>query len=145
MRDRDYIDGSSADPARFFCSYSDLEETKAGMWRGIHGKARAIEAIAQAVSLLRDKGRAAAAFARVLSEWPVSCRAEFTSPGNHLAWLGQAACCLEHGVPESLTRRAWWKLTEDERAAADALATSAISTWKDSIKTPQLRLFGGAQ
>jgi hypothetical protein len=141
MRDRDFIDDSAADRRRFFCSYEELEETKAGMWRLVSGKDKSIALIASAVALLRDRQRLTVAFARVLSEWPVSCKAEFTSPGNHLAWLGQAACCLEFGAPEALTRRAWWKLTEDERETADELAASAIAQWKATVRNAQLTLF----
>lgn len=130
MRDRDYISDVpvSADSSRFWCSYLELEEYHAGMWR--HAPAtKERTMIAQSVALLRDETAFSAALSRVCSEWPVSCLAEFTSPGNHLAWLGCAACCLAHGAPESLTRRAWWKLTNQQRDTANRVASDSILSW----------------
>lgn len=133
MRDRDYIteDPTRSDRRRFWCAYTDLEEYHAGMWKTVHGEEPQLRMIAKAVSVLGFEARFAAALSCVLERWPVSCLAEFTSPGNHLAWLGQAACCIDAGVPESLTRRAWWKLTEDEREKANAVARSAVSEWRN--------------
>jgi hypothetical protein len=117
------------EPDRFYCRYDQLEEFHAGMWRAVTSEAQSITLMALAVRLLRDTERFAAALDRVLREWPLSCRAEFTRDGNRLAWFGQAACCIVHGVPESLTRRAWWKLSEPERAAANAIAAVALTRW----------------
>lgn len=141
MRDRDPIDGKSVDKERFWCPYSDLEEFHAGMWKTVSAEGEQDKLIALAVSLLRNPARFSAALDRVLGEWPTSCKAEFTSPGNHLAWLGQASCCIEHGVPESLTRRAWWKLLECERGTADKLAASAVSRWASNVQSRQLSIF----
>lgn len=140
MRDRDYINGNEPDRRRFYCPYEALEETAAGMWRPVSSESRVTELIARSVALLRDPQRFAAAIERVMVEWPISCKAEFTSTGHHVAWLGQAACCLDHGSPEALTRRAWWKLTQEERDNADRLAIEAIARWKTTVSGSQLRL-----
>lgn len=92
------------------------------------------------MALLRSEDRFTAAVLRVITEWPTSCKAEFTSPGMHLAWLGCAACCIEEGVPEDLTRRAWWKLTEEERLAANRVAMGAILGWGGAVRHRQLEL-----
>jgi hypothetical protein len=133
MRERDSITDTpkAADARRFWCAYTALEEYHAGMWRRISGEEAQLRAVAAAVALLRDRARFAQAILRVLVEWPTSCRAEFTSPGNHLAWLGQAACCLAVGVPEDLTRRAWWKLSEEDREAANIIARKALEVWRE--------------
>ena len=133
MRDRDYITDTprDADARRFWCPYTALEEFHAGLWHRVSGAPAQERLMGIAVALLRDKARFAGAVLRVLVEWPVSCKAEFTSPGNHLAWIGQAACCLETGVPEDLTRRAWWKLTEAEREAANEVARKALEVWRE--------------
>jgi hypothetical protein len=131
MRDRDLISDKQADPRRFWCAYTDLEEYHAGMWKPVSSEDRQLSMIAKAVALLRSPERFCEALKRVLDEWPISCLAEFTSPGNHLAWMGQAACCLVDGVPESLTRRAWWKLAEKERETANQIARDAHLYWKN--------------
>ena len=123
------IDSKPIDSRRYYCAYTELEEWRAGMWKRTGGEPEKLRAIAGAVSLLRSPERFAAALERVLAEWPTSCRAELTARGNHLAWMGAAACCLTLGVPEDLTRRAWWKLSEAERGAADDLARRAIARY----------------
>lgn len=122
--------GRPPEPGRHYVDYRDLEEFHAGMWRRQSGEAAQLNLVALAARLLRDPERFRAALAKVLREWPTSCRAELTRRGNHLAWLGQAACCVVHGVPEDLTRRAWWKLTEAERAVADSVAREAEASWR---------------
>jgi len=126
--DRDAIDYGRRERGRIYVPYDKLEEYAAGMWRKPR-RSEVVPLMAEAVALLRDDLLFATALQRVLSEWPVSCVAEMTRPGNHLAWLGAAACCLVHGCPESLTRRAWWKLTECERSSANAVARDAELTW----------------
>ena len=141
MRDRDLIGGSAVDTRRFWCAYTDLEEYHAGMWKPISHKETQSKMVAQSVALLRSQKRFTRVSREVLDEWPMSCKAEFTSPGNHLAWLGCAACCFDSGVPEDLTRRAWWKLTDGERTTANSVARSAITRWINDNTVGQLVLF----
>jgi len=49
---------------------------------------------------------------------------------NRQAWLGQAACCFSHGAPEYLTKIAWNNLTDEQRAAANAVADAVIADWE---------------
>jgi hypothetical protein len=123
--------GRPPEPGRHYADYRDLEEYHAGMWRRVSSEASQLNLMALALRLLRDPDRFRAALAKVLRDWPVSCRVELTRRGNHLAWFGQAACCLAHGVPEDLTRRAWWKLTPAEQRAADELARAAEASWRE--------------
>ncbi len=149
MRDRDTIkDGhNTLDGRRFWCSYLELEEYHAGMWHKVSGVRAQTDLMARAVALLRSPERFTVATSKVIDEWPVSCRAEFTGPGNHVAWMGQAACCLVDGVPEELTRRGWWKLSDREMLDANAIARSAITDWmvshEQSFSGAQIRLFEG--
>lgn len=131
-RERDMIGVKAPDRGRFYCHYEQLEDYKAGMWRRVSSESSKLTLIALAVSLLRDAERFRAALAKVLRDWPTSCRVELTRSGRHLAWLGAAACCLQHGVPEELTRRAWWKLTDGERLQADECAAEAESCWREA-------------
>jgi hypothetical protein len=130
MRDRDLIDGTPADPRRFWCSYIDLEEYHAGMWRSFSKKSE-LELIAKSVALLRSSRRFGVALDRVLSEWPTSCRAEFTSPGNHLAWLAHAAASLVRNIPEEFMRLAYWELSLTDRERADRDAIEIAAEWRD--------------
>jgi len=129
--ERDLIGpGRAPERGRYYADYRELEEYEAGMWRRASGEAHQLNLIALAVRLLRDPDRFRDALARVLHEWPTSCKAELTRRGNHYAWFGAAACCITHGVPEHLTRRAWWKLTDAQRLAADECAAEAEACWR---------------
>lgn len=137
-RNREDIYNGRLERGRFYVAYDRLEEFHAGMWRRVSGEAEILSLMARAVRLLRDSDAFRGAVGRVLVEWPLSCRSEFTRSGSHVAWLGQAACCLVGGVPESLTRRAWWKLTPDEQDRANAVADTAERAY---LASRQLSMF----
>ena len=68
---------------------------------------------------------------KVTREWPVSCEHNLTCVNmNRQAWVGHAACCLAIGCPEQITRRAWARLTEDQRVRANRKAQRAIELWE---------------
>lgn len=90
----------------------------------------------QAVKLytefLRDTPRFAAALVRVLAEWPKSCEHYLSNEKmNRIAWLGQAAMCIETGVP-SVFRGGFNKLTEAEQRTANATALVALNRWLEA-------------
>lgn len=124
------IDFERVQPGRVYFHYLDLEEYHAGFWKSVYNRDIKARLTATSVKILRDRDIFSGAVQRVIKEWPNSCLAEFTAPGNHRAWLGQAACCLVAGVPENLTRLAWWKLTEVQRIAANDIAEIAIRDWR---------------
>jgi hypothetical protein len=71
----------------------------------------------------------------VIKEWPVSCEHNLTNLSlNRKAWLGHAACCIEHGWPEYLVRRAWGMLSEQQRFHANNFAQSVIDSWEINYK-----------
>lgn len=139
---RDAIDTGRKDRGRVYFAYDQLEEYHAGMWRPVHTDREQVRLMGLAVTLLRCTRSLDVAMRRVVAEWPRSCESEFTRAGNHAAWLGQAACCLVCGVPEGLTRRAWWKLTGVEQASANAVAAAVESAWVGRVA--QLALWGAS-
>lgn len=135
-RERDFIGDKELEPGRFYAAYNETEEFHAGMWRTVGSETEALRLIGQSVALFRDGTRFQVAVDRVMAEWPVSCRVEFTRYGNQRAWLGQAACCLACGASESCSRRAWWKLTDAERTEANRIADGAIGAWHRKHAAP---------
>jgi len=81
---------------------------------------------------LQDIPRFHAALERVLSEWPISCEHFLSNRNfNRIAWLGQAAMCIETGVP--CIHRAGFKLmTEKECHAANMKAKEFLDLWRRS-------------
>lgn len=121
-RNREDIYAGRLERGRFYVAYDRLEEFHAGFWRRVSSEAETMRLMGKAIRILRDPVAFRAALERTLVEWPLSCRSEFTRAGSHVAWLGQAACCIAGGVPEGVTRRAWWKLAPEEQGRANATA-----------------------
>jgi hypothetical protein len=78
---------------------------------------------------LADIPRFDAAMARVLSEWPLSCAHFLTKTGfNRVAWLGQAAMCMDGGISRK-HRGGFMLLTTEQQQAANAAAERVLNGW----------------
>jgi len=66
---------------------------------------------------------------RVLAEWVNSCEHYLTNEKmNRIAWLGQAAMCIETGIPARFCG-GYNLLTDEEKHAADAKALEYLNKW----------------
>lgn len=71
------------------------------------------------------------AMLEVITAWPKSAEHNLTATNmNRLAWVGHAAACFAHGIPEDVTREAWGMLSEEQRIAADKKAEIAVQEWE---------------
>lgn len=81
-------------------------------------------------TVLAHPDRFRQAIARVFSEWPNSCEQFLTNTDmNRVAWLGQAAVCIETGVGREY-RTSFYELTDEEQIAANKIAAEAIVMWE---------------
>jgi hypothetical protein len=79
--------------------------------------------------LLRDIPRFESALAQVLTEWPRSCEHYLSNENmNRIAWLGQAAMCVAHGVSHRF-RGGFNLLSADEKQAANEAALRYLNRW----------------
>lgn len=116
---------------RVFHHYKLCEEYNSNMWRVIPIDQRP-NAIDSSANLMIDAALFELACKRAIDEWPYSSEAALTaSTMNHQAWIGHAACALNHGAPEDLTRLGWRTLTEQQQDDANAAADRAIAYWKE--------------
>jgi len=128
---------------RYHCHYEQLEEYKNGLWRRRSGASRRA-AISEARRFMMDTGRFSEAMSRVCTEWENSCKVNFTTPSvNPIAWLGQAAVCIETSVPEECTRAAWSELPFEVQQIANSHARRHLNEWRRKI-IDQGDLFSGA-
>jgi hypothetical protein len=119
---------------RVYHHYLNQEEFHSVMWRQIPVDQREAASIASR-DLMIDADRFELACVRAINEWPKSAEANFTaSVINHQAWLGHAACCLNHGASEDLTRLGWRMLSQVQQDAANAAADRAIAYWENSYE-----------
>lgn len=78
---------------------------------------------------LADLDRFRSALQVVTSEWKHSCEHYLTNERmNRIAWLGQASVAQALNLP-SCCRGGYHKLTQDQKAAADALALEYLNRW----------------
>lgn len=98
------------------------------------------EAMQEYAKFLRDIPRFRAALWRVISGWKNSCEHYLSNENmNRIAWLGQAAMCIDSGIPSSF-RSGYNLLTEDEQREADEVALEYLNSWLDSKNEYQLTL-----
>jgi len=73
----------------------------------------------------------AIAMRKVIEHWPIASRVNLSDiRSNRRSWLGQAACCIESGIPEHITRMAWNALTNDQKDNANNVAKEVILLWE---------------
>lgn len=107
--------------------YTAWEDYRAGMYDRSRGGADDVDS---AFELLTDPEAFAAAAAAMLAEWTTAAEHWLTRPGakSH-SWIGAATCMHAERVPEHCVRKAWWLLTEDQKAAANDVADRARTAW----------------
>lgn len=116
---------------RVFHRWERCEEYKSNMWKviPIHERDDAQE---NSRNFMIEHDAFEIACMRVVDEWPFSCEAALSaSTMNHQAWIGHAACALNHGAPEDITRLAWRTLSQEQQDLANAAADRAISCWRE--------------
>jgi len=78
---------------------------------------------------LRDIHRFKRALNRVKKEWPLSCEQFLSNESiNRIAWLGQAAMCIDTGVPRKY-RAGFMLLSAQEQEAANRTAQECLAEW----------------
>lgn len=105
-----------------------LEE--APMW-GSSNATRQDEMVDSCVNLFREYDMFEQACRNVLKEWPNSSLHNLSARVlNRIAWMGQAAQCVNHGAVEYETRTAWRLLDNEEREKCNRIAFNVIEEWE---------------
>lgn len=115
---------------RIFHTWDEWECYPAGFYDPKPPKGLTIEeAKAAYTDFLRDGQRFGNAVMRLIKEWPNSCEHYLTNERmNRIAWIGQAAMCLETGVSKFFCG-GFFKLSKDEQDAADFIALCGLNFW----------------
>lgn len=68
----------------------------------------------------------------VLNNWPISSDVNLSNVNrNRQAWIGQASCCYELGVPEFITKWAWRTMELNNQKEANQTANKIIKLWEE--------------
>jgi hypothetical protein len=90
------------------------------------------EAVTEYRDFLSDIPRFKNAMERVVAEWKNSSEHYLSNENmNRVAWLGQAAICIETRIPAAY-RAGYNLLTEDQKLAADTAALECLNRWLEA-------------
>ena len=116
-------------PTRIYHPYWEWECYKAGFYNtsvSIEDDA----AKAMYAAFLSDSDKFNAALDRVFKEWPRSCEHFLTNTSmNRVAWLGQAAMCIETGIPSKF-KGGFKLLSAEDQEIADNVALKRLKEWE---------------
>lgn len=117
------------DPGRIFHVHQKWECYKAGFYNSSHPTMSKEECENAYAKFLKDKYAFRKGLRRVIKEWKYSCEHYLTNVSmNRIAWLGQAAVCIERGIPSDF-RGGFHLLSEQEQKEANELALVYLNKW----------------
>jgi hypothetical protein len=121
--------GNTNDPERIFHTFEKWECQKSGFYLSKSTNHSNEEAEKEFISLLSTTERFEKALNRVITEWKFSCEHYLTNKAmNRIAWLGQAAVCIETGIPSSYSG-AWFDIPKETQNEANNTALKYLNKW----------------
>jgi hypothetical protein len=117
---------------RVYHNHLKCEEYNTNMWKSCNIKQITILKN-QSIELLSNPDALYDSMFQVINNWIYSCENNLTaSTINHQAWLGAAACAINHNCPEDITKLAWRNLTESQQYEANLIADKIITIWSNN-------------
>ena len=98
------------------------------------------------IKILGNKKQCERTMKRVLTEWKYAPETNLLSDVtfqyvSDRAWLGAACCNIEIKATVSEVRNGWWRLTDEQRDAANMIADRLIEEYRNQFFDHQLSLF----
>lgn len=110
-----------------FYNYKLWEDQKAGMYKKLQ-KDKEEFYVVMAINLMNSTEEWGKYMLDVIEEWEFSCKQNLTNNSqNKIAWIGQAACCLACGIPDYITKKVWWSLSDETQEKANKKAQEALN------------------
>lgn len=125
---------------RIYHPYWLWEDYKAGFYENISGEQKK-EMISKVLELFNSESLTKEFMNKVITDWKYSCEHNLTNESlNKIAYIGQGACCIYAGVPNTITMEAWSLLDKEIQNRANNIAEKTIETWTNENKRIQLCL-----
>lgn len=116
---------------QIFHSYEKWECYENGMYKSVCFMDEH-EMIKDCMSLLSCPEWLYESMSMTTHSWFYSCEHFLSNKArNRQAYLGQAACCLIHGAPEYITKKAWGILSPYEQQKANEVADEVLKVWEE--------------
>lgn len=114
---------------RIFHSWDKWEDYQNGFYENCSG-AEKTEKINKVIEMFNSPELTRQNMFAIVNNWTYSCEHNLTNPSlNKIAYIGQAACCLYAGIPNSVTMEAWSLLSKEVQERANADAQEALDLW----------------
>lgn len=116
------------------------EDFKCGFYDNISGDKKK-ELSKKVVEMFNSPEKTKHYMMKVINDWKYSCEHNLTNDSlNKIAYLGQGACCLYAGIPNSITMESWSLLTKEVQNESDRIAKEVLTIWENKNKNIQLCL-----
>lgn len=124
---------------QIFVPYWEWEDWINGMWKTGND-----EQLQPAIDFTGNWERYGNSMGEVMLAWPRTMLNSMTNQSiNRRAFLGHCAVTFKLGIPESVTRKAWGLLTNEQRFYADDIAEKHIKHWEHEYKRKNITLHKG--
>lgn len=125
---------------RIYHPYWLWEDYKNGFYENSSGENKKIH-IEKCIEMFNSEKLTVYNMNYVVDNWKYSMEHNLTNSSmNHIAYIGQSACCNYAEIPNSITMECWSKLTKEVQDRANKNAIDAIDKWKSNNKFIQLCL-----
>lgn len=114
---------------RIYHPWNKWEDYRCNFYGGV-GTFDKTNSLQTYASLLSDLPRFESALKTIIDEWRHSCEHNLSNESmNRVAYLGQASCALVYNVPHNVCMGGYNLLTDEQKAAADAMALKYLNIW----------------
>ena len=125
---------------RIYHPFWKWEDHKAGFYDNVSGEKKKIMS-EKVLEMFNSEKITRENMMRVIDEWQYSCEQNLSNESmNKIAYLGQAACCLYFGIPNTITMENWSRLDKEVQNKANKIANDVLNIWIKRNKKIQLCL-----
>jgi hypothetical protein len=125
---------------RIYHPYWLWEDYKAGFYDNCSGAEKNLF-ISKILEMFNSEKLTREFMLRVVNEWKYSCEHNLTNESmNKIAYIGQSACCLYCGAPNTITMESWNLLSNEVKERSNLIANEVLTIWQDQNKFVQLCL-----
>lgn len=117
------------DETRIFHTYDKWECHKAGLYASTKEGWTHEECQEEFKRILSDAKLFEEILSKLIVEWKFSCEHYLTNRSmNRIAWLGQAACCYQSGIPARYSN-SWFDMEQKHQDRANRVAFKYLNIW----------------
>jgi hypothetical protein len=119
---------------RIYHPYWLWEDHKNGFYNNCSGEEKKVF-ISKILEMFNSEKLTEQFMLRVINEWKYSCEHNLTNESmNKIAYIGQSACCLFCGAPNTVTMESWSLLSNEVKKRSNEIAEKVLTIWETQNK-----------